>query len=141
LAGDVDQDLPTGRVLHRRHAPRLLDPRAAIAAFEETLPADGQPVNSSGHCSFCCAQMRSRAQAFFLTIREFRAIGDGSLLMHIQELETIRSHGLNILIIVMNDGACGSEIHRRRADIHDQIDAYAAGRPIHMINPEVWPGA
>ena len=24
------------------------------------------------------------------------------------------------------------------ADIFDQINAYAAGEPIHMINPEVW---
>jgi hypothetical protein len=41
--------------------------------------------------------------------------GDGSLLMHVQELETIRRHGLNILIVVMNDGAYGSEIHKLRA--------------------------
>ena len=26
------------------------------------------------------------------------------------------------------------------ADIYDQINAYAAGAPIHMINPEVWTG-
>ena len=30
--------------------------------------------------------------------------GDGSLLMHVQELETIRRHAMNILIVVMNDG-------------------------------------
>ena len=42
--------------------------------------------------------------------------GDGSLLMHIQELETIKRHGLNILIIVMNDGAYGSEVHKLRAE-------------------------
>ena len=75
----------------------------------------------------------------FLTIREFGAIGngisyamgvaaarpgdtvvmfdgDGSLLMHIQELETIRRHGLNIAICVLNDGAYGSEIHKLRDD-------------------------
>ena len=26
------------------------------------------------------------------------------------------------------------------SDIFDQLNAYAAGAPIHMINPEVWPG-
>ena len=26
------------------------------------------------------------------------------------------------------------------ADIFDQINAFAAGAPIHMINPEVWTG-
>ena len=42
--------------------------------------------------------------------------GDGSLMMHVQELETIKRHGLRILIIVMNDGAYGSEVHKFRAE-------------------------
>src|SRR5262249_10771243 len=42
--------------------------------------------------------------------------GDGSLMMHVQELETIKRHGLNILIVVMNDGAYGSEIHKLRSE-------------------------
>jgi len=42
--------------------------------------------------------------------------GDGSLIMHVQELETIRRHGLNILIIVMNDAAFGSEVHKLRSE-------------------------
>jgi thiamine pyrophosphate-dependent acetolactate synthase large subunit-like protein len=42
--------------------------------------------------------------------------GDGSLMMHIQELETIKRHGLKILIVVMNDGAYGSEIHKLRSE-------------------------
>ncbi len=42
--------------------------------------------------------------------------GDGSLLMNVQELETIRRHGMNILIIVMNDGAYGSEVHKLRSE-------------------------
>ncbi|MGA8320751.1 MAG: thiamine pyrophosphate-dependent enzyme [Xanthobacteraceae bacterium] len=42
--------------------------------------------------------------------------GDGSLLMHIQELETIRRHGLPMRIIALNDGAYSSEVHKLRAD-------------------------
>ena len=42
--------------------------------------------------------------------------GDGSLLMNIQEMETIQRHKLNILIIVMNDGAYGSEVHKLRSE-------------------------
>ena len=42
--------------------------------------------------------------------------GDGSLMMHVQELETIQRHGLKILIVVMNDGAYGSELHKLRAE-------------------------
>ncbi|MGF1621251.1 MAG: thiamine pyrophosphate-binding protein [Rhodomicrobiaceae bacterium] len=119
--------------------PDLHDPRAVIAALEAAIPRDWELVNSSGHCSFFFAHMPSRPQERFLTIREFGAIGngisfamgvaaarpdrpvvmfdgDGSLLMHVQELETIRRHKLNILIVVMNDGAYGSEIHKLRAE-------------------------
>src|SRR5947209_917 len=42
--------------------------------------------------------------------------GDGSLMMHVQELETIKRHRLNILIVVMNDGAYGSELHKLRSE-------------------------
>jgi thiamine pyrophosphate-dependent acetolactate synthase large subunit-like protein len=119
--------------------PGLLDPRDAIEALEKAIPADWELVNSSGHCSWFFAQMPSRPQEKFLTIREFGAIGngisfamgvaaarpdrtvvlfdgDGSLMMHVQELETIKRHGLRILIIVMNDGAYGSEVHKFRSE-------------------------
>ena len=119
--------------------PDLLDPRDAVATLEATLPDEWELVNSSGHCSAFFAQMPSRAQERFLTIREFGAIGngtsfamgvaaarpdskvvlfdgDGSLLMNIQELETISRHGMNILIVVMNDGAYGSEVHKLRSE-------------------------
>jgi acetolactate synthase-1/2/3 large subunit len=36
--------------------------------------------------------------------------------MHVQELETIQRHRLNILIVVMNDGAYGSELHKLRSE-------------------------
>lgn len=119
--------------------PGEIDPRDAVEVLESTLPADWELVNSSGHCSGFFAQMPSRPQHRFLTIREFGAIGngtsfamgvaaarpddtvvlfdgDGSLLMHVQELETIARHKLNILIIVMNDGAYGSELHKLRSE-------------------------
>ena len=117
----------------------LLDPRDVVAALEKALPRDWEMVNSSGHCSWFFAQMPSRPQEKFLSIREFGAIGngtsfamgvaaarpdrpvvlfdgDGSLLMHVQELETIRRHRLNILIVVLNDGAYGSEVHKLRSE-------------------------
>jgi acetolactate synthase I/II/III large subunit len=123
--------------------PGLLDPRDVVEALEKLLPRDWEMVNSGGHCSWFFAQMPSRPQEKFLTIREFGAIGngisfaigvaaavaardktrqvvlfdgDGSLMMHVQELETIRRHRLNILIVVMNDGAYGSEVHKLRAE-------------------------
>ena len=125
--------------MHFDIEPGLHDPREVVEALEAALPADWELVNSSGHCSGFVAQMPSRSQDRFLTIREFGAIGngtsfamgvaaarpdstvvmfdgDGSLLMHIQELETIRRHKLNILIVVMNDGAYGSEVHKLRSE-------------------------
>jgi acetolactate synthase I/II/III large subunit len=119
--------------------PGLLDPRDVVEALESALPSEWEMVNSSGHCSWFFAQMPSRPQEKFLTIREFGAIGngtsfamgvaaarpdrpvvlfdgDGSLLMHVQELETIRRHRLNILIVVLNDGAYGSEVHKLRSE-------------------------
>jgi len=131
--------------------PGLLDPRDAVEALEKNLPADWELVNSSGHCSWFFAQMPSRPQEKFLTIREFGAIGngisfamgvaaarpdstvvlfdgDGSLMMHVQELETIKRHGMNILIILMNDGAYGSEVHKFRSEGMPE-DGSVFGRP------------
>jgi len=49
--------------------------------------------------------------------------GDGSLLMHIQELETMKRHGLKLLMCVLNDGAYGAEIHKLRQDGLDERGA------------------
>ncbi len=137
MAARIRTEKPDGQVFEI--APGLLDPRDVVAALEKALPLEWETINSSGHCSAFFAQMPSRPQERFLTIREFGAIGngtsfamgvaaarpdstivlfdgDGSLLMHIQELETIKRHGMNILIIVMNDGAYGSEVHKLRAE-------------------------
>ena len=42
--------------------------------------------------------------------------GDGSFLMHIQELEMVQRHGIKLLFCIFNDGAYGAEIHKMRAD-------------------------
>ena len=119
--------------------PGLHDPRDVVEALNAALPRAWELVNSSGHCSYYTAQMPGRPNEQFLTIREFGAIGNGisfgmgvavarpdtpvvlfdgdvSLLMHVEELETIVRHNLNLLIIVLNDGAYGSEIHKLRAE-------------------------
>lgn len=54
--------------------------------------------------------------------------GDGSLIMHIQELETIARHGLQMLIVVLNDGAYGSEVHKMRMDGFSDREVHF-GRP------------
>jgi thiamine pyrophosphate-dependent acetolactate synthase large subunit-like protein len=124
-----DNDTPDGQ----------LHPMAAIKQLDGIIPKTCHIVNTSGHCAYYSAQMNEHPHDHFTVIREFGAIGngtsfaigvatafpdrkivlidgDGSLLMHAQELETIQRHNLNILIIVMNDGAYGSEIHKLRKD-------------------------
>lgn len=138
--------------------PGFVDPRDAVAAIDAVVPKDWDVVNSSGHCAFFTAQMRGRRPEDFNVIREFGAIGnglsyaigvaaakpektivlldgDGSLMMHAQELETVRRHGLDILICVLNDGAYGSEIHKMHADgisdsggVHGRGDLAGAAR-------------
>ena len=49
--------------------------------------------------------------------------GDGSLMMHIQELETIRRQGIRMLIAIMNDGGYGAEFHKFRANGIDPPEA------------------
>jgi thiamine pyrophosphate-dependent acetolactate synthase large subunit-like protein len=132
-------------------APGTFDPRAVIAELDRVIPKDWDIISGSGHQSYFLTHMRGRRPENFHAMREFGAIGnaisialgiaaargngkvlliegDGSLLMHIQELETLRRHGLKMLIAVNNDGAYGAEIHKLR---HDGLDDREAifGRP------------
>ncbi|MEM9392750.1 MAG: thiamine pyrophosphate-binding protein [Pseudomonadota bacterium] len=149
LAEAIAQTPPDTRTF--KAEPGVHDPRDVVAALEAALPQDWEMVNSSGHCAYFSAHMPSRPQDRFMTIREFGAIGngtsfamgvaaarpespvvlfdgDGSLLMHVQELETMRRHGMKVLIIAMNDGAYGSEIHKLRSEGLDDSGA-VFGRP------------
>ena len=131
--------------------PGLFDPRHAVAALQAAIPRDWEMINTSGHVSAFTAHMPGRPNARFFTVREFGAIGngspyaigvaaanpstpvvlfdgDGSLMMNVQELETIGRHGLKVLVVAMNDGAYSSESHKLRAR---GLDAETAvfGRP------------
>jgi len=116
-----------------------LDPRLVASRLDAVLPKDWAMVSVAGHQSYFASHFYGRKANDFLAIREFGAIGnglsyaigraayrpnqpvvlfegDGGFLMHIQELETLVRSGLKILIIIFNDGAYGSEIHKLRAD-------------------------
>lgn len=116
-----------------------IDPRDVVACLDRELPKSWRYVNASGHCSYFAAHIHGVPAERFLTIREFGAIGnglsyaigmaatapkervvlfdgDGGLMMHAQELETVRRYGLKLLLCIFNDGAFGSEIHKLRAD-------------------------
>lgn len=136
-----DTDTPDG----------ALHPMAVVKALARVIPPHAHVINTSGHCAYYTAQMNHHPQSHYTVIRDFGAIGngtsfalglaaahperpivlldgDGSALMHIQELETMQRHNMNILTVVLNDGAYGSEIHKLRSD--GVTDAGAVfGRP------------
>jgi acetolactate synthase I/II/III large subunit len=117
-----------------------IDPRRAVQEVNRIVPKDWFLVGGSGHCAyFTATNTQGRPPELYASIRHFGAIGsglshaigiavarktrkillidgDGSLMMHIQELETIARHGLQMLIVALNDGAYGSEVHKLRID-------------------------
>jgi thiamine pyrophosphate-dependent acetolactate synthase large subunit-like protein len=119
--------------------PNTVDPRKAILELDQAVPKDWDIVVGGGHYfSIAMTHMRGRPADKYHVINDFGAIGsglpaaigiaaargdgkvmliegDGSLLMHIQELETIRRQGIRMLISVMNDGGYGAEVHKFRA--------------------------
>ncbi|MBN9279645.1 MAG: thiamine pyrophosphate-binding protein, partial [Hyphomicrobium sp.] len=127
--------------------------------LDDVIPKDWDIVSGSGHQSYFNSQMRGRPPEKFCAIREFGAIGnglsyaigvaaaraegrngkvvliegDGSLLMHIQELETLKRHGLRVLICVLNDGAYGAEIHKFRHTGEDDSGAIFGRPPFEAI--------
>lgn len=133
LADDVGDSTPY------QIAPLQVDPRAAIAELDKVLPKDFDVVGGSGQQSYFHTVMRGRRPETYHVHKAFGAIGsglswtigvaaarrhgrivifegDGSLIMHAQELETIKRHGLKLLVCCLNDGAYGSEIHKLRRD-------------------------
>jgi acetolactate synthase-1/2/3 large subunit len=120
-------------------AAGTFDPRQVIAELDRVIPKDWDMVSGSGHSAYFQTHMRGRSPEQFHALREFGAIGnsisiaigvsaakntgkvvliegDGSLIMHIQELETLKRHSLRMLICVLNDGAYGAEVHKLRQD-------------------------
>lgn len=115
------------------------DPRDVIASLDAVIPKDWLIVSGSGHSAYFTTLLRGRSPDRFFTMREFGAVGnglsyalgavaagndgkvlllegDGGFLMHAQELETIRRHGMKLVIGVMNDGGYGAEVQKFRAD-------------------------
>src|SRR5215468_3643464 len=126
--------------------PGTFDPRHAVAELDRVIPKDWDMVSGSGHSAYFQTHMRGRRPEQFHVLREFGAIGnsisiavgvaaaknngkvvliegDGSLIMHIQELETLKRHGLRLLVCVLNDGAYGAEVHKLRQDGLDDSGA------------------
>jgi len=149
LAQRIAQATPD--TAHFPIAPGAFDPRQVVAELDRVIPKDWDMVSGSGHSAYFQTHMRGRNPEQFHALPEFGAIGnsisiatgvaaarkngkvaliegDGSLIMHIQELETLKRHGLRMLICVLNDGAYGAEVHKLRQDGLDDSGAIF-GRP------------
>ena len=126
-----------------------LDPRPVVKELDAAVPKDWDIIVAGGHCfSFAMTHLRGRPAGKYHIPIDFGAIGsglsaaigvavarnngkvllidgDGSLYQHIQELETLRRHGLKMLICILNDGGYGAESHKFRA---------TGGDPNHAIH-------
>lgn len=129
-----------------------VDPREAFAVLAREIPHDFDIVSGSAHQAYWhAAEMRGGDPERYHAIRDFGAIGnslsiavgvaaargngrvvlfegDGSLMMHIQELDTLQREGVKLLIVCCNDGAYGGESHTLKAEGRDPSSAIF-GRP------------
>ena len=127
--------------------PNLIDPRKAILELNEIIPKDWEIVTGSAHFfSIALTHLSGRDCRRYHVINDFGAIGsgladaigiavgrrdgkvllidgDGSMMMHIQELETIAREKVKLLMCVMNDGGYASEAHKFRAQGMDNSEA------------------
>jgi acetolactate synthase-1/2/3 large subunit len=106
------------------------------------VPKDWDIIVVGGHCfSFAMTHLHGRPAGKYHIPIDFGAIAaiggaaarndgkvmliddDGSLYQHIQELETVRRHGMKLLICIINDGGYGAETHKFRAHGVDPMHA------------------
>jgi acetolactate synthase I/II/III large subunit len=147
MARQIAGDSPDSKAFTAQ--ANTVDPRKAILELDQAIPKDWDIIVGGGHYfSIAMTHMKGRPAEKYHVVNDFGAIGsalpaaigiaaargdgkvmliegDGSLLMHIQELETIRRQGIRMLISVMNDGGYGAEVHKFRAHGLD------AGEAVH----------
>lgn len=117
-----------------------VDPRWAMERIDEVIPTDSIVVVGIGHFwNFAIRYLRDRPpESYIFTGIDFGVIGqglpaaigaavarpdcrvaliegDGSLLMNMQELETVARHHIPLNMYILNDGAYGAEVHKLEA--------------------------
>jgi acetolactate synthase I/II/III large subunit len=127
--------------------PGTVDPRQAVLELDRVIPRDWDVVVGVGHFfNFVMTHMRGRRPERWHVTHDFGAIGqglptaigvaaargdgkvaliegDGSLLMHIQELEVLTRQNIRLLTIVLDDGAYSAETYKLRAAGVDDREA------------------
>jgi thiamine pyrophosphate-dependent acetolactate synthase large subunit-like protein len=79
-----------------------------VRKFVESKAIDFGAIGSGLSAAIGVAVARNNGKVLLID-------GDGSLYQHIQELETLKRHGLKLLICIINDGGYGAETHKFRA--------------------------
>ena len=124
-------------------APGTVDPRPAMQELDAVVPKDWTVVSGGAHfAGIAVTHIHGRRAENVHVINDFGAIGsafavaigmaaargdgkvlliegDGSLMMHIQELETLKRQGIRMLICAVNDGGYGAEVHKFVAQGYD----------------------
>ena len=137
VAARIAADVPDNKEFSV--TPGTLDPRPVLRELDGTIPRDWNIVVAGGHCfSFAMTHLKGRPAGKYHVPIDFGTFGsglsaaigvavargsdkvllidgDGSLYQHIQELETLRRHGIKMLICILNDGGYGAESHKFRA--------------------------
>ena len=116
------------------HTARTMDPRALAMAVNQLLPANRNAVYDAGNFLQIMPYIDVPSPACIKNTVDFASIGmgfgtalgfacgtperttilfigDGGFLMTLSELETAAREGIPLVIIVMNDGAYGAELH------------------------------
>lgn len=115
-----------------------IDPRTLMTILDDILPMNRQIVTDVGHFfGFPATYLRAGEGGRYMPAVEFGAVGsglgvalgaasahpdlltvlfvgDGGLMMSLPDLDTAVRTNANLVIIVMNDGAYGSELHMLR---------------------------
>ncbi len=134
----------TDAVMAAEHEPQArasdgLDPRVLMAELSRCLPDDILITCGAGHfLGFAAMNLAISAEAEIEFSLQFGAVGqtvpvafgigvghpgrkhlciegDGSLMMNLQELETVARHNLPLVVLVWNDAGFGAEVHKLRA--------------------------
>ena len=118
--------------------PEAMDPRSVMVTLGDVLPHNRQIVTDVGHFfGFSSTFLATGAEARYFPVVDFGAVGsgigvaigaslarpdlttvffvgDGGLMMSLPDLDTVARLQPRMIIIVMNDGAYGSELQMLR---------------------------
>jgi acetolactate synthase-1/2/3 large subunit len=137
--------------LQDRGRPGALDPRLVMRRLDGLLPRERTLVLDGGHhfewgatqirvpdpgafiltneyfsvgCGLACALGAAVARPDRLTVLE---VGDGGMMMNLGDLETAVRYRLPMVVVVLDDGGFGSEIHYLQVNgLPDQTARYAS---------------